>query len=120
MAAGEVGREELVQAPVMDIYEEGEEVVVKAEVPGLEKGEIEVRVVGEMLTVSGKKEREEKVERQDYYRYERSAGTFSRTVRLPAEVEVEKMTAHLEKGVLEIRAPKTPSAKARSRKIEVA
>ncbi len=112
--------EELIQAPVMDIYEEGEEVVVKAEVPGLEKGEIDVRVAGDVLTVSGRKEKEEKVERKDYYRYERAAGAFTRSVRLPAEVELEKVSAHLENGVLEIRAPKSPMAKAKTRKIEVA
>jgi len=112
--------EELIQTPVMDIYEEGEEVIVKAEVPGLEKGDIEVRVAGDLLTVSGKKEKEEKVEQKDYYRYERAAGAFTRSVRLPAEVELEKVTAHLENGVLEIRAPKSPTAKAKTRKIEVA
>jgi HSP20 family protein len=112
--------QEMVKLPVMDIFEEGDTLVVKAEVPGLAKEELDVKVEGDLLTLSGKKEKEEKVERKDYHRYERSSGTFSRTVRLPAEVEVDKVTAALKEGVLEIRAPKSPAAKARTRKIEVA
>ena len=111
---------ELAKLPVLDVYEEGGALVVKAEVPGLAKEEIDVRVEGDVLTISGKKEKEEKVERKDYYRFERSEGVFSRTVRLPAEVEAEKMTARLENGVLEIRAPKADPAKSKSRKVEVA
>jgi len=107
------------QVPAIDIFEEGDTVVLKAEVPGLAKADLDVRIAGDILTVSGTKEKEEKVERKDYYRYERSSGSFSRSVRLPAEVEVEKVSAQVKDGVLEIRAPKTAAAKARSRKIEV-
>jgi HSP20 family protein len=110
---------ELAKLPAMDVFEEGDSVVVKAEVPGLAKEEIDVRVEGDVLTIAGKKEKEEEVERKDYYRYERSEGVFSRAVRLPAEVEAERMTAKLEKGVLEIRAPKADPARSKSRKIEV-
>ena len=112
--------EELSRVPPVDVYEEGDEVVVKSELPGMKKEEIEVNVSGNVLTISGKKEREEKVERKSYARYERHAGAFSRSLTLPAEVQVEKMTAHLEKGVLEIRAPKTEAARAAGKKVEVA
>jgi len=110
---------ELMKMPVMDIFEEGDAVVVKAEVPGLAKADLDIRLAGDVLTVSGKKEKEEKVERKDYHRYERSSGSFARSVRLPAEVEAAKVTATLKDGVLEIRAPKSEAAKAKSRKIEV-
>lgn len=113
------GSQEIAKVPAMDIFEEGETVVVKAEVPGLAKTDIDVRLAGDILTVSGKKEKVEKLERKDYHRYERSCGSFSRSVRLPAEVEMDKVTAQLREGVLEIRAPKTEAAKAKSRKIEV-
>jgi HSP20 family protein len=93
--------------------------VVKAELPGMKKEEIEVTLTGELLTLSGKKEKEEKVERKDYHRIERMAGAFTRSLKLPFEVEVEKVTATFREGVLEIRAPKTPEAKAKSRKVEV-
>jgi HSP20 family protein len=111
--------EELARMPTVDVYEEGDQVVVKAEVPGMRKEEIDVRIAGDVLTISGKKEKEEKVERKDYYRYERSAGEFSRSVQLPAEVQADKVQAQLKEGVLEIRAPKTAEAKSRSKRIEV-
>lgn len=107
-------------APAIDMYEEGDALVLEAEVPGLEKEDVEIDVTGDLLTIVGKKEREEKVERKDYFRFERTAGAFTRSVRLPYEVQVEKMTARLEKGVLVIRAPKTEAAKAGTRKIEIA
>ena len=106
--------------PPVDVYEEGGSVVMKAELPGMKKEEIEVHVTGNELTISGKKEKEEKVERKDYRRYERAAGTFSRTVALPAEVEVEKITASYKDGVLEIRAPKVEGAAPKGHKVEVA
>jgi HSP20 family protein len=113
--------EELVglKVPAVDVYEEGDQVVVKADLPGLAKADVEVQVAGDVVTISGKKEKEEKIDRKDYHRYERSSGSFSRSVRLPAEVQVDKLTAKLEGGVLQIRAPKTEAAKAKTRKIEV-
>ncbi len=110
---------EAVLAPAIDMYEEGDTLVLEAEVPGLEKGDVEIDVTGDVLTIKGTKEKEEKVERKDYFRYERSAGAFTRSVRLPFDVQVDKMTAKLEKGVLEVRAPKTEAAKAGTRKIEI-
>lgn len=111
--------EELARMPTVDVYEEGDQVVVKAEVPGMRKEEVDVRITGDLLTISGRKEKEEKVERKDYFRYERSAGEFSRSVQLPAEVQADKVSAQLREGVLEIRAPKTAEAKSRTKKIEV-
>jgi HSP20 family protein len=105
--------------PPLDVYEEGGQVVVKAELPGMKKEEIEIHLTGTELTISGKKEKEEKVERKDYQRLERSAGAFRRTVVLPAEVEIEKVTASYREGVLEIRAPKREGAEPKGRKIEV-
>ena len=86
----------------------------------MKKEEIEVALSGDLLTLSGKrKEKEEKVERKDYHRLERMAGAFSRSLKLPFEVEVEKVTAVFREGVLEIRAPKTEATKAKSRHIAV-
>lgn len=110
---------EAILSPAIDMYEEGDALVVQAEVPGLDKGDVEIDVSGDVLTIKGKKEKEEKVERKDYFRFERSAGAFTRSVRLPFEVQLEKMTAKLENGVLEVRAPKTEAAKAGTRKIAI-
>jgi HSP20 family protein len=107
------------RVPPVDVYEEGGSVVVKAELPGMKKEEIDIHVSGNELTISGKKEKEEKVERKDYRRVERSAGMFSRTVSLPAEVELEKIGASYKDGVLEIRAPKVEGAEPKGRKVEV-
>lgn len=107
------------RVPPLDVYEEGGTIVVKAELPGMKREEIDVHVSGTELTVSGRKEKEEKVERKDYRRLERAAGAFRRTISLPAEVEIDKMTASYKDGVLEIRAPKVEGAEAKGRKIEV-
>jgi HSP20 family protein len=109
-----------VRAPPVDVYEEGGDIIVKAELPGMKKEEIAVDVTGDLVTLSGKKEKEEKVERKDYHRMERVTGAFTRTVRLPAEVVLEKVTATFKDGVLEVRGPKAVPAKVTARKVEVA
>jgi len=111
--------EDLLRMPPVDVYEEGDQVVVKAELPGLKKEEIDVEIAGDVITISGKKEQEENVEKKDYFRFERLAGAFSRSVALPAEVQLDSVTAQLTDGLLEIRAPKVVGAKVTSRKIEV-
>ncbi len=115
-----IAEELLPRVPPVDVYEEGNEVVLKAELPGMRKDEIEVHVTGREVTFSGKKVKEEKLEKKDYHRYERTTGEFTRTVTLPAEVSLEKVTATYEDGVLEIRAPKAAPAKPAERKIVVA
>ena len=101
------------------IREEGGALVMKAELPGMKKEEIEVGIVEDVLTISGKKEKEEKVERKDYLRYERSTGAFTRRVKLPAPVLIDKVTAKYENGVLEIRAPKADPAKSAGHKVAI-
>ena len=115
-----IAEELLPRVPPVDVFEEGNEVVLKAELPGMKREEIEVHVTGSEVTFSGKKEKTEKLERKDYHRFERGTGAFTRTVTLPAEVELEKATAKYEDGVLEIRAPKAAPAKPAERKVEVA
>ncbi len=114
-----LGRAELVEMPAVDVYEEGGQVVLKAELPGLRKEEIEVEIAGDVVILSGKKVKAEKVEKKDYYRYERSAGAFTRTVKLPGPVEPEKATARLEHGVLELRAPRAAPVEEHAKKIAI-
>lgn len=106
-------------APAVDIYEEGDDLVLKAELPGLNKDDIEVKVTDDYITISGEKKKEEKVEEKNYYRYERSYGSFSRTFRLPVEIQTDKAKAKFENGVLEIRIPKTEEAKIKERKLQI-
>ncbi len=106
-------------APVVDIYEEGDDVVVKAELPGIKKEDVDVSLTDNTITISGEKKKEEKVEKKNYYRLERSYGSFTRTFRLPAEVQSDKAKAKYKDGVLEIRIPKTEEAKKREKKVKV-
>jgi HSP20 family protein len=111
--------EDLLRMPPVDVYEEGDQVVVMAEIPGLKREEINVEAAGRAITISGKKEKEERVEKKDYFRLERSTGAFGRSVPLPAEIQVESVTAQLKDGVLEIRAPKLLGNKGARRNVEV-
>jgi len=105
--------------PTADIYEEGGDVVLKAEIPGMKKDEIHVDINEKAITISGEKKKEEKVEKKDYVRLERSYGSFARTFALPAEVQTEKARATFKDGVLEVRVPKTAEAASRTRKVAI-
>ncbi|MEC4684398.1 MAG: Hsp20/alpha crystallin family protein [Nitrospirota bacterium] len=106
-------------APVVDIFEEGDNVVVKAELPGIKKEDVDVSLTDNSITISGEKKKEEKVEKKNYYRLERSYGSFTRTFRLPAEVQSDKAKAKFKDGILEIKVPKTEEAKKREKKVKV-
>jgi HSP20 family protein len=99
------------EAPAIDVYEENHDLVVKAEIPGLTKDEIDVSVIGNMLTVKGEKKKEEEINEKDYYRCERAFGAFARTVEFPVAVKTDNIKASFKDGVLEVRLPKTEEAK---------
>lgn len=94
-------------APAVDIFEEKGEVVIKTDLPGLNKDDINVNIAGNSIIITGEKKSEEKVERKDYLRVERSQGSFSRTLSLPEGVDTEHVKASFKDGVLEVRLPKT-------------
>lgn len=106
-------------SPSMDIFTEGDDVVVKAELPGMKKEDVDVNLTEDTITISGEKEKEEKVEKKDYHRFERSYGSFTRSFNLPAEVQTEKASAKFKDGVLEIRIPKTEEAKKKEKKVMI-
>ena len=106
-------------SPSMDIFTEGDDVVVKAELPGMKKENIDLSLTKDTITISGEKRKEEKVERKDYYSLERSYGSFKRSFSLPAEVQTEKASAKFKDGVLEIRVPKTEEAKKKEKKVMI-
>ncbi|MEJ2253072.1 MAG: Hsp20/alpha crystallin family protein [Nitrospirota bacterium] len=105
--------------PAVDMYEDDDQVVVKAELPGVRKEDIDVSVDDTVVTISGEKKMQEKVQRKDYYRVERSYGAFTRSLPLPAEVQSDKATAAFKDGVLEVRVPKTAAAKEKKVQLEV-
>ncbi|NCO68388.1 MAG: Hsp20/alpha crystallin family protein [Nitrospirae bacterium CG_4_10_14_0_8_um_filter_41_23] len=104
-------------APSVDIFEDRDDVVVKAELPGMKKEDIDVSLTDDAITISGEKKKEEKVEKKNYYSFERSYGSFTRSFRLPTEVQTDKAKARFKDGVLEIRIPKTEEAKKKEKKI---
>lgn len=114
----EIGEFETI-SPHVDIFEEGNELVVKADMPGLDKRDIDISITDNALTISGERRKEEKVEKGNYFSYERVHGSFYRRFDLPSDVDTEKVKAHLENGVLEVRLPKTEEAKEKSRKISI-
>lgn len=103
----------------VDMFEEGDDLVIKAEIPGMQKDDISVDFSGDIITISGEKKSEECRERKDFYRLERSYGSFSRKLRLPVEIDLDNTKAQFANGVLEIRMPKSESEKKKARKITV-
>lgn len=106
-------------SPRVDIFEEGNEVVLKADLPGMEKKDIDITLADNMLTISGERTHEEKVEKGSYVMCERTHGSFFRRFELPSDIDAEKIKAHLGNGVLEVRLPKTEESKSKSKKITV-
>ena len=96
--------------PPVDVWEDGEKIVVEAEIPGLKSDQIEISVIGDELSL--KLQRPELAhDGLKYYRRERLAGSFTRMVRLPAEVDAAGIEAELHDGVLRIALPKSAGAK---------
>jgi HSP20 family protein len=105
--------------PSLDVSETKDKVVVKAEAPGIDPKEIDISLSSGILTLKGEKKKEREEKDENYHLIERSYGSFSRSVRLPTEVQEDKVKASYKDGVLTITLPKTERAKERAIKIEV-
>lgn len=103
--------------PSLDLIEKDDEVLVRIEVPGMEPKDIDINILGDMLTITGTKKAESEERKENTYYAERRFGTFRRGVPLPAAVDVDKIVAEYENGVLNIKLPR--SEKARPRHIKV-
>jgi len=106
-------------APSLDMSESKDNFVVKAEVPGIDAKDIDISLTGDVLTIRGEKKQEKEEREEDYHLVERSYGSFSRSVRLPAEVESNKIKASYKNGILNITLPKSEKVKAKEVKIKV-
>ena len=115
---GELAASVEVRAPKVDVIDRDDEVVVRAEVPGVKKGDLAVSVSDNVVTIKGETKREEKKEKGDYYHCEISRGAFTRSVALPHYVDSERAKANFEDGVLELTLPKVEKAKRRTVKID--
>jgi HSP20 family protein len=105
--------------PDVDIFESDGDVVMKAELPGMKKGDIEVKLTDGTITISGEKKQEEEVKKKDYYKVERTYGSFCRTFSLPTEVKADKAKSTFKDGVLEVRMPKSEEAKSKEVKVKI-
>ena len=106
--------------PAVDIFERGEETVVRAELPDVRKEDLDLKVENNVLTVRGEKRRDETVEQENYHRSERHYGSFTRSFKLPSTVDTSRIQARYENGVLEIVVPKAEEAKPKQIEVKVA
>jgi HSP20 family protein len=106
-------------APPVDIYENGDNLVLKAELPGVNPDEVEIRVEDNTLYLKGERRFEKEVKEQSYHRVERTYGTFTRTFSLPNSVDADKVAANYKDGVLTLTMPKKEEAKPKTIKINV-
>jgi HSP20 family protein len=106
-------------APAVDISETENELVVKADLPDVNEKDIDVRVENNMLTIRGERKFEEKTEKENYLRVERTYGTFSRSFRLPNTVNNEAILAGYKNGVLTVTLPKRAESKPKQVKVNV-
>lgn len=105
------------RAPKVDVIERDKEVIVKAEVPGVERKDLDVSVTDNMITIKGQSSRESEEEEGSYYRCEIVRGAFARTLMLPSDVDADKVQAKFADGILEITLPKLE--RAHRRKVDI-
>ena len=104
--------------PKVDVIDRDDEVFIKAELPGVDKKDIEVSMTDNTITIKGSTKKEKKEEKGEYYRCEITRGSFSRSMSLPAEVDIDKSQAKFKDGVLELTLPKHAQAKRRNIKVD--
>ena len=106
--------------PPVDIYENAQhEIVLRAELPGLKREDLDIRVENNTLTLRGERKRDTEVKQEQYHRVERSYGAFTRSFALPSTVNAEKVTAAFADGILTITLPLREEAKPRQIQVQV-
>ena len=104
--------------PTLDVIDRDAEVLIRAEIPGIDKKDIHISLADNVLTIKGHTDHEKKEEKGDYYKHEISSSSYARSVTVPGNVDESKVVANLKHGILEIKLPKTESSKRRSIKVE--
>jgi len=105
--------------PSLDVAETKNDLVIKAEIPGIDPKDIDISLSDGILTIKGEKRQEREEKEEDYHLIERSFGSFSRSVQLPKGVQSEKINASYKNGILKVVLPKTEEAKKKEIKIKV-
>jgi HSP20 family protein len=103
--------------PPIEMFEKEDKFIVRAELPGMKKEEIDVSIVGDTLTIKGERKAETEVKEENYYCCERCYGSFLRSITLPTAIDIKKVEANYQNGVLELVLPKALEVK--PQKIEV-
>ena len=106
-------------APAIDLTETDKELIVTAELPGLDEKDIEVKVSNQTLTIRGEKKEDREEKEKDYHLSERRYGSFQRSFRLPEGIDEDGIGARFAKGVLTVTLPKTTQAQTGTKKIDV-
>ncbi|HEV8437760.1 MAG TPA: Hsp20/alpha crystallin family protein [Methylomirabilota bacterium] len=117
---GEPSGRERVWAPAVDMYETKDELVITAELPGLNEKDIHLSITGDMLTLRGERHWDQEVKQDNYYRGERWFGKFERALPLPVPVQADKVKATYRDGVLTVKLPKVEEIKPKEIKIDMA
>ena len=97
--------------PAVDMFDDDDKIVIKAELPGMDKKDISVDIENRMLTLSGERNYDNEVKEENYYRRERATGKFKRAFNLPAEVDEDQIKADFKDGVLKVEIPKPEEQK---------
>lgn len=105
--------------PDIEVTENDREIKVSAELPGMEKKDIDVSLANDTLTISGEKKEAKEENGKDYFMKERTYGSFKRLIPLHAEIEADKIDARFKKGVLTIKIPKSGKVKEKKRTVKV-
>ena len=105
--------------PTLDVKENEKEIVVKADLPGMDEKDINLTVHNGVLSLRGEKKSEHTDERDNYHVMERSYGSFQRSIRLPDTIDEDKAEARFDKGVLTITLPKRPESVSAQKKIQI-
>lgn len=105
--------------PLVDISETNTDVIVKAELPGIDAKDVDVSITGDRLTIKGEKQQEKEEKEENRYRSERFYGTYERVIDLPASIVENKTEATFDKGILTITLPKVEKVKRKQVKIKV-
>ncbi len=113
------GRRSVTFMPQVDVVDTEKEIKVSIELPGLDDKDVEVSLTRETLTIKGEKKEEKEEKGKDYYRSERSFGSFTRTIPLPVEIDAEKAEASFKKGVLTVTLPKTKQVISQTKKVAI-
>ena len=106
-------------SPPIDVYESNDNIVLKADLPEVSQNDVDISVQGNTLTIKGERKRENEVQEKDFYRMERSYGTFTRSFSLPPTVDTEKIDASFSKGVLKVTLPKREESKPKQISVKV-